>query len=168
MLKGYDISVLSSIFFYLNSGFKAVTQKERLREDLLINLYYTCVMSKIHNINMREDKIDSPNDSIDKPKPLPKPLTALLNVRILAEDFLELDYIALYEHKKDRSELVREWISDKVKAYLKTPHYLKWKQKLEERLRREERSIQSEYKIQEKREKEIEKKIKEKRRRWEE
>lgn len=57
---------------------------------------------------------------------------SLLSVKLHGTMRAELDRIALFEHRK-LSELIREWLGDKIEGYSKRPDYRRFEKQLEER-----------------------------------
>jgi hypothetical protein len=58
---------------------------------------------------------------------------SLLSVKMNHRLRDDLDRIAIFEHRK-LSELVREWLSDKVDGYEKRPDYKHFLKQLEEKM----------------------------------
>ena len=61
-----------------------------------------------------------------------------INARVHPEVLTEMELIALFEHRK-YSELVREWIAEKIRVYHKMTDYVKWKKERESLAKRQER-----------------------------
>lgn len=57
---------------------------------------------------------------------------SLLSVKLNPTMRRDLDTIALFEHRK-LSELIREWLGDKIEAYGKRPDYRHFLKQLEEK-----------------------------------
>ena len=66
---------------------------------------------------------------------------SLFSVKISDDLATHLDNIKLFEHRK-LSELIREWLSDKVEGYLKRPDYRHFLKGMEERKQKRMRELE--------------------------
>jgi hypothetical protein len=49
----------------------------------------------------------------------------------------ELELITMYERKNGSSTTVRDWMTEKLRGYERNPHYIKFKNQMAERTKRE-------------------------------